>query len=90
MVVNMSGRATAIAALIVLVLAISTTAAPPYFGGQKNEKDECVLLCNNQYLCACFALDPNRRNQCCQDYCQQKCGSGGIGECGDLPKRPKC
>lgn len=82
------------AAVFLLVLTIATNAAPPYrvggFEQGKNEIDECTLLCVNEYLCACNVSDSERRNQCCQDYCNAKCGSGAIGSCGDLPKKPNC
>lgn len=89
-----TGRATTIAAVIVLVLAIATTAAPPYtdggFGHENDERDECVLLCINEKLCTCNESDFEKRILCCQEYCQRKCGSGGIYNCGDLPKKPNC
>ncbi|KAL0340523.1 UNVERIFIED_CONTAM: hypothetical protein Sradi_4569100 [Sesamum radiatum] len=72
-------RASTVATLIVLlvlVLAITSTAAP--LDTEKNEREECFVLCVNEKLRACDARDAEQRSICCQNYCLEKCGSGEV------------
>lgn len=87
---NNSRSASASSALFILVLIAAAAAAPPHNGGRKDEISECTLLCVNEHLCSCNVSDFGKRNQCCQEYCNAKCGDGAIGSCGDLPKKPDC
>ncbi|KZV07125.1 hypothetical protein F511_45395 [Dorcoceras hygrometricum] len=89
-----SSKATSIAALFFAILAVISMAEPwqtkvpatgtpnGSFGNEKDEKNECFLLCINKYLCVC---DIDDRIMCCRDYCMAKCASGS---CGDIPKMP--
>lgn len=81
---------TAVVFMFVLTIAANTYSSVGSFEEEKNEVDECRLLCINEYLCSCDVSDAGKRNQCCKDYCNAKCGSGAIGSCGDLPKKPNC